>query len=158
MPSSPLTSMLHVEIVHPDPDAAAEHLRTMFGGVPVEVRTAELIEGMTPGSRIVHVQAGGVVFQIIKPDPATMPRWSEQLEALGPSIFALSFRVENYQEARDAAVAQGAPAVEEFHADLTAVGLGDEPFHAGVVDTREHIGVRLELIDASSGWEAGRAP
>jgi hypothetical protein len=80
------------------------------------------------------------------------------LAAQGPSIFALSFRVDNYGSVRDAFAEEGAEMTVEFGlTDFSSIGLG-EPWDGGIVDTRELLGSRLELVDASSGWEPGKAP
>jgi hypothetical protein len=156
MPS--LDALLHVEIVHPDPDAAADVLIRRFGGARVEVRTADHTQALVPGSRIVHVMAGPVVFQLIRP-PEDMTEWAEQLATQGPSIFCLSFRVDDYESCRDAFLEEGAEMTSEFTPDFSSVGIGDGPFEAGIVDTRELIGCRLEMTPASSGWpDGGKAP
>ena len=156
MPS--LDAFLHVEIVHPDPDAGADVLIRRFGGARVEPRTSERIETLSPGARIVHVMAGPVVFQLIRP-PADMTEWAEQLATQGPSIFCLSFRVDDYQSCRDALLEEGAEITAEFNPDFSSVGIGDGPFEGGIVDARELFGCRVEMIPASSGWQdAGKAP
>jgi hypothetical protein len=157
MPS--LDAFLHVEIVHPDPDAAAEVLIRRFGGERVEERLAEGIEERVPGCRCVHVMAGPVVFQLLSvPADLVMTAWAEQLEAQGPSIFCLAFRVDDYKSARDALLEEGAEMTAEYTADFSDIGLGDGPYDACVVDTRELLGFQLELVDPSTRWEPGKAP
>jgi hypothetical protein len=158
MPSTDV--LLHVEIVHPDPDAAAEVLIKRFDGARVEVRTSDYMETLIPGARIVHVLAGTVVFQLIRPS-AEMTDWAEQLAAQGPSIFCLSFRVDDYGSRRDGFLEEGAEMTADFVPlpDFSSIGMGKGPFEGGIVDTRELFGCRLELIDALSGWEVGgKAP
>ena len=71
--------------------------------------------------------AGPVVFQLIRP-PDDMTEWAEQLAAQGPSIFCLSFRVDDYESCRDAFLEEGAEMTAEFTPDFSSVGIGDGPF------------------------------
>src|SRR4051794_1392682 len=90
--NQPLEHFVHLEIVHPDPDSAAEFAVDVLGGEIVEPRTAALVETFMPGMRCIHVRVGSVVLQLIKPGEG-MDSWKEQLEQEGPSVHNIAYTV-----------------------------------------------------------------
>lgn len=161
MSSKPATTFIHIEIVHPDPDAGAQFMRETLGATDVEPRTAAYIEGMFPGMRLVHVMVGGVVFQFVKPgdDPGPLPSWHEQLERQGPSIHNVTFAVAAYEDVVEKMVARGGTVLNDSEVDFTPAGYDHPPgIHAGAVDARAQTGMVFELIPTAMGWIPGEAP
>jgi predicted enzyme related to lactoylglutathione lyase len=157
--SEPIQHFLHVEIVHPDPDAAARFTQEVLGAEVVEPRTAALIETFMPGMRCVHMRVGNIVFQFIKPGEG-MDSWREQLEREGPSVHNIAYTVGDIEAVRRALVGRGAKILKEFtEVDMTPAGLVGELFTTLMIDAREQIGLRLELLEASCNWPRdGNAP
>jgi hypothetical protein len=148
-----------VEIVHPDPDAARAFACEVLGGEVVEPRTAALIETFQPGMRCVHVRVGGVVLQFIKPGEG-MDSWTEQLEREGPSVHNITYTVNDSDGLRKALLERGGKLLKEVtDVDMRPAGLDGDLYTMRMIDVREQIGLRLELLEASSNWPPnGEAP
>lgn len=153
--ASNATVFWHVELVHPDPDAAAALLVEVFGAEPVEQRIASYIESTAPGSRIVHVRLGGVVLQIVRPGDGA-ESWSRQLEEHGPSIHNVSLMVDDLEGVRDALVERGAKELARFDVQLQDAGLpvaGKQ--RAYLLDALTQLGLRIEMMQTVPGWTPG---
>jgi hypothetical protein len=151
--------VIHVEIVHPDPEAGAQFMRETLGARDVEPRTVAHIKKMFPGMELAHVMVGGVVFQFVKPTEA-LPSWTEQLERRGPSIHNVTISVPDIDGVTDDMIERGgkllldAPGV-----DLTPAGFDPPPGMRGnAVDTREQTGIVFEMFPTAIGWIPGKAP
>jgi hypothetical protein len=152
---------IHIEIVHHDPDAAAQFMRETLGATDVEPRTAAYIERMFPGMRLVHVMVGGVVFQFVKPgdNPELLPSWREQLERQGPSIHNVTIAVPSYEVVVEKMVERGGKVITDSEVDFTPAGYEHPPgIRAGTVDAREQTGIVFELLPTAMGWIPGKAP
>ena len=101
------SKFIHIEIVHPDPDAAAAFIRETIGGVDVEPRMAAHLESVMPGLRAVHVLVGNCVLQFVRPSPA-MASWQEQLDTSGPGVHNVTFEVSDFEAVTAALRERGA--------------------------------------------------
>jgi len=152
-------NFIHIEIVHDDPDAAAQFVQDTIGGTLVEPRMAAHLESVMPGMRVVHVLVGSCVLQFVKPSPL-MESWNQQLEAQGPGVHNVTFAVGDFERVTDALRERGAQtllAVDDV--DLRPAGLeyeGALPVH--VIDARAQSGLRFELFSTKAGWIPGEAP
>jgi hypothetical protein len=152
-------TFIHIEIVHPDPDAASRFIQEVFGGVPVEPRMAAHLESVMPGMRCVHVLLGNCVLQFVKPNPA-MESWQRQLDTQGPGVHNVTFAVDDFDAVVKALSARGAEtllAVDDV--DLRPAGLsydGALPVH--IIDARAQSGLRFELFSSKAGWIPGETP
>lgn len=157
--SASVDRFIHLEIVHPDPDAAAAFTVEVLGAKIVETQTAAYVEGFLPGMRLVHTLAGNVVFQFVRPADG-MQSWVEQLEREGPSLHNITFTVGDLPALRTALEERGATILVEWNdVDMRPAGMAGEPFHSLMVDARQQIGLRLELLETKSGWPPlGAAP
>ena len=149
---------IHLEIVHPDPDAGAQFMRETLGARDVEPRTAAYIEGMFPGMRLVHVMLGGVVFQFVKPTE-TLPAWKEQLERQGASVHNVTIAVPDLEDVTAKMIERGGTLLLDTDFDLTPAGFGHPPGMKGkVVAAREQTGLTFEMFATAVGWIPGEAP
>jgi hypothetical protein len=150
---------MHVEVVHSDPDGAAAYVRDVLGGKEVEKRTSALVETFMPGMRCIHMMVGSIVFQFIKPGEG-MHSWQEQLDREGPSVHNIAYTVADIERLRTVLLERGSKIVAEFNdCDMRPAGIEGDLFTMLMIDAREQIGVRLELLGAESGWPStGEAP
>jgi 4-hydroxyphenylpyruvate dioxygenase-like putative hemolysin len=152
---------LHVEVVHPDPRAAADVLVETLGARLVEERLAAFLSSGYPDLEIVHVAIGEVVFQIVRPSASeSHASWSEQLEREGPGIHTVAIMVDDVDGARDRLVAAGA-AVRRDYGEVSFAGSGldePDPKSAFLIDAREQSGLRIELLENVPAWTPGEAP
>ena len=147
--------LLHIEIVHPDPDAAAAFMCDTLGGKLVEQRLSTSLEKMAEGLRVVHVEVGGVVFQFVRPVKES-ESWTSDLAERGPCVHNVTFNVDGIDATREALAAAGAKEIMTMEAPMGA--LSDAPVNrVYVMDAREQSGLRFEIIDAPR-WIAGKAP
>ena len=150
---------IHIEIVHPDPDAAARFIEDVFGGVHVEPQMAAHLESVMPGMRCVHVRLGDCVLQFVKPNPA-MESWQRQLETQGAGVHNITFAIDDVEPVVARLRERGAEtllAVDDV--DLRPAGLSYEgalPVH--VIDARAQAGLRFELFSSKAGWIPGATP
>lgn len=151
-------TIVHLELVHPDPDAVLATLSAAFGARQVESRLSNWLEQIFPGGRCVHARVGNVVFQIIRPTEA-MPTWHAQLEEHGPSVHNITFYVDDLEESAGALLDRGAETVGIFEMPFSQIGLGGEqPTKVHVLDARKQTGLRFELLERVDGWEPGELP
>ena len=149
-----IRGFLHIEIVHPDPDAAAAFLCATVGGEVVERRLSAGLEEMAEGLRVVHVLVAGVVFQLVRPPEGIEP-WHSELAERGPCVHNVTLNVAGIEATREALVAAGATQIIELEAPLGALS-DDQLNRAYVMDAREQTGLRFEIVDAPR-WTAGEA-
>lgn len=143
----------HLEIVHPDPYAAADFLIKSIGAKSCEEGPSCSCEGVME-TACKHVLAGGVVFQFIKPVPA-LPGWQEDLDANGPVIHNIGITVDNWQEVRDALLANGCQEIGSFMLDDASVLFPDapaEPFPTAHIDAKKQCGLQFELMQNTTFW------
>ncbi|MCP4906490.1 MAG: hypothetical protein GY910_16060 [bacterium] len=147
----------HVEVVHPDPDAAADFLRAVFGAEQVEGQLSSYIESVSPGARIIHMKLGGVVFQFVKPGPGA-ESWQQALDANGPCVHNVTLLVEGLEPTREAMIARGCRQVSEFDVTLQGGGLDVEGRQrAYLMDALAQVGLRIEMMETIPGWVPGEA-
>jgi hypothetical protein len=148
----PLEHFVHIEIAHPDPDAAASWMCEVLGAELFEEPLCRMMEARLPDLRVVHVRAGGIVFQFVKP-ARTMDTWAEAATA-GPAIHNVTFTVRDLPAAREALTSGGAEVEREFVLDgLRRAGYryeGDDPA-VNMIDARRQVGVRFELLETGYG-------
>ncbi len=118
---------VHVEIVHPDPDAAARFMSETIGAVQVERQISGTIEKIADGMRVIHMQAGGVVFQIIRPVPIPgLNSWYEHLQEHGPSVHNVTLMMDGLDGVKDRMLERGGTTDADLDMDVSAMGLGIE--------------------------------
>ena len=67
-----VTGFSHLEMLVEDPKAAAKFMEEVFSAVRVEVDFANLI-GRDFDCECIHMQAGGVIYQLIRPNDQFRP-------------------------------------------------------------------------------------
>lgn len=145
----------HVELVHPDPDAAADFLREVFGAERVEEEISSYIESKAPGSRIVHMKLGGVVLQIVRPGSGA-ESWQQQLDSQGPSIHNVTLMVHGLERVREDMLAKGCQEIARFDVQLQNAGLDVEGGQrAYLMDAMAQIGLRIEMMESIPDWVPG---
>jgi catechol 2,3-dioxygenase-like lactoylglutathione lyase family enzyme len=143
-----LSPLVHIEIVVHNADAASDLLHRVFGATRTEESFSNYLEKMGGLKRIVHVELGGTILQLI--EPGDYGSWGEQLKTSGPGIHNITYQVDNIQEAIAALAAEGCPLQSQLPIDLKLL-LGDntptpsEP-NACMIDTKNILGFRLELF------------
>jgi hypothetical protein len=152
-------NFVHIEIVHPDPEAAAQFMCDVLGGKRVERKIAGQIEGVVPGIKLAHVLAGNLVFQFVKPNEA-LASWSEQLQTSGPGVHNVSLTISDIEDVRAAMEERGGKVLMGADVDLKdSLGYeGEDTFKTYVIDCREQTGLRFEIFDERCGWVGGQAP
>lgn len=148
----------HVEVVHPDPDAAADFLREVFGAEQVEAQLSSYIETTAPGARIIHMMLGGVVFQFVKPGPGA-ESWQKLLDSNGPCVHNVTLLVDGLERVRDSMIAKGCEQVSQFDVTLQEGGVdvrGQQ--RAYLIDAIAQIGLRIEMLETIPGWVPGKSP
>jgi predicted enzyme related to lactoylglutathione lyase len=149
-------NFVHIEIVHSDPEAAAQYMIDVFGGKRVERGVAGNIEEYVGGIELAHVLVGGTVFQFVKPNE-NLASWKRQLDTSGPGVHNISFAIEDLESVRKAIEDKGGEVL--MHGDLNMKNLlhydGPDTFRAYVIDAREQIGTRWEIWEARAGWFGG---
>lgn len=158
---NPITAFSHVEIVHPDPDAAARFMRDIFGAQTVGNELAAYLEQMCPpGTRVAHVLVGAVVFQFIKPAPG-LDSWVEQLATRGPSVHNVSIMVKGLEGARNRMIEAGCHELLRFDGlrlqDAGVIGATGEQ-RGYNIDARKQAGVIFEMIEDIPGWDIATTP
>lgn len=147
-----VSAFLHVEIVHPDPVSAGKFLEEVFGAELVEENLAKYVERILPGSKVVHMRMGNVVFQFVKPCEE-LASWKEQLKAQGPSIHNVSLQVDDMDGIEKAMLAHGCKVYSDALVDLREAGVGcSGPLRALNIDAREQSGMRFEMLPKEYGY------
>ena len=155
--TSPTTAFVHIEVVHPDPYAAAEFLQDVLGAERVERGISGYLEDFVPGSEVVHVKLGNVVMQLIKPSPE-MTTWSEHLREHGPSVHNVTLMVDGLKDVHRRMLDRGALHILKAQTELSRAGLDVwDPQDLYMVDAREQTGLRFELVETEPAWTPGEA-
>ena len=68
-----VSAFVHIEVVHPDPDAAARFMAETLGAEQVEQNLTAYFEEQTPGIRVVHMRIGNVPFRSSNRLPCSTP-------------------------------------------------------------------------------------
>jgi len=152
-----ISKLNHIEIVHDNPQAAAEFMAEAFGAVQVEKEFSENM-GKAFGFEMIHMMFGGVVYQILKPNDV-LAEWKERLKNEGPSINNLSFQVHGTQALRQKLKDMGCKELHDW-GGMTTDGLGfscpdGTSLAAYVVDAREQCGLFFEFMEDLPEWEPG---
>jgi hypothetical protein len=142
--------LLHLEIVHSDPEAVFGFLHDCLGAERVEIEIGEYLE-RTFGVTGVHARVGNIVFQIVKPTP-TLPTWYAELEERGPGVHNVTFYVDDLEAIKQRMLGQGATEILDMDVPFNEIGLGKEPSRLLVMDAREQTGLRFEMCQPIPGW------
>ena len=130
-----------------------------MGAQQVERQLSSSIEKLGEGLRVIHVQAGGVVFQIIKPVPIPgLNSWYEHLEEHGPSVHNVTLMMDGLESVRSKMLDRGCSTVAEIDLDLRAAGFdigGTKKTY--VIDAIRQAGVRFEMFETMPEWTPGEA-
>jgi len=146
---------LHVEVVHPDPDAAARFLCDTLGGRIVERELTASLKTLAEGLGCVHVLVSGVVFQLVRPVEGLEP-WYSVLKEHGPCVHNVTFNVDGLEHAREVLEAAGATKVADLEVPLGALS-DDDLTRVYLMDARQQAGIRIEMGDVPR-WIGGEAP
>lgn len=154
------TVFMHVEVVHPDPDGVAAFMAETMGAVQVEKMMSAQVEKLAEGLRVVHVQAGGVVFQLIKPVLAPgIESWFNHLSEHGPSVHNVTLAMNGLESVRQKMIERGGSVVAQFDMDVSDVGLGlTGTRRTYVIDAIPQTGMRFEMFEHIAEWVPGEAP
>jgi hypothetical protein len=155
--ASEITALVHIEVVHDDPDSAAAFMEEVFGAERAEPQFARFCQGYNEdsGSRVVHVRAGNTIFQFIRPSGSGS--WRDQLDATGPGVHNITVEVSNLEGAREQMLARGCRELLSFSADFRAAGYESDADATGyAIDASEQIGLRLEMVPVETRYEPGR--
>ena len=146
-------NFMHIEIVHPDPEAAAKFMIEVFGAEPCEsVIEAGIAAGCQTSCK--HVKMGGVVFQFIAPGGIMPDSWKNTMESNGPCVHNICLITDNVNELSKDILSRGAKLIQ----DITAVGFpinilnpeaGDLKGDGSQIDATEQCGLRFELLSDS---------
>lgn len=155
--SGKITAFVHLEIVHPDPDAALQFMQDVFGAVQVEQEISTYLESLAPGMRIVHTLVGGVVFQFVK--PVSGNSWHELLKSQGPCVHNVTFQVDGLEDVREALLVKGCQQVSQFDMKMQKGGVSVKgKQRAYVVNAMPQVGLRFEMIETMPEWVPGSTP
>jgi hypothetical protein len=118
------------------------------------------VEKLAEGLRVVHMRAGGVVFQIIKPVLAPgLESWFHQLREHGPSVHNVTLMMDGLESVREKMLERGGTIAAQFDMDVTDVGLGlTGTRRTYVIDAIQQTGVRFEMFETMPEWVPGEAP
>jgi hypothetical protein len=154
---SMVSAFLHIEIVHSDPVSAGKFLEEVFGAELVEENQARYVERILPGSKIVHMRMGKVVFQIVRPTEA-LASWDEQLKTQGPSIHNVSLQVDDMASIEKAMLERGCKVYSDALVDLREAGVDcPGPLRALNIDARKQSGMRFEMLPKEYGYSSALA-
>lgn len=142
--------LVHLEIVHSDPEAVFEFLRDCLGAERVEKNIGDFLQE-TFGVKGVHAKVGNIVFQILTPTP-TLPTWHAELQDRGPGVHNVTFYVDDLEEVKQRMLGQGATEILDMDVPFQEIGLGEEPTRLLVMDAREQTGLRFEMCQPIDGW------
>jgi catechol 2,3-dioxygenase-like lactoylglutathione lyase family enzyme len=143
-----LGRLFHIEVVVPDVEESYRFLNRVFGAKKVEEHIPAYLEEVLPGIRVIHVEMGDVVIQLVQPGEE-IPSWQEQLKERGPSVHNLTFLVDDLENAVKTLEGEGAPKTWSIDLEKKRVfgddATGGMPVH--LVDTMDKVGFRLELAE-----------
>jgi 4-hydroxyphenylpyruvate dioxygenase-like putative hemolysin len=141
-----VSPLVHIEIVVHDAEETYQLLNRVFGAEKVEEELSSYAETLSPFKRIIHVDLGGTVLQLI--EPAESGTWQKQLKEKGPGVHNITFKVDNIQDAIKSLQKEGCEPL--WQTSLDAI-LGSDPSKPAepntcMIDTMEKVGFRLELF------------
>lgn len=143
-----LSPLVHIEIVVHDAEAVYLFLNRVFGAQKVEEEFAASLEKLGGLKKIIHVDLGGTVLQLI--EPGDFGTWGRQLREQGPGVHNITFRVDHISEVLKACRKEGVEILAKLPVDLKPLYGPDTPApeesNACIIDTMEKIGFRLELF------------
>ena len=144
-----LSSLVHIEIVVKDSEAAYQFLHDAFGARKIQEEFASFLDG--DFVRVIHVGLGDVVFQFIQPVVKELS-WYEQLTGKGPGVHNLTFVVDDIEKAVAALERENISKILEFPLDWGEL-IGPENVRPDVkpvymMNTMEKLGFRLELTES----------
>ena len=148
-------ALLHLEIVHPDPEAVLEFLSDCLGAERVEKEISTNLERAFGFGPILHAKVGNIVFQILKPPPTILGQptsWYEELEERGAGVHNVTFYVDDVEAVKQVMVGKGATALIDMDVPFHEFGMGEAPTRLLVMDAREQTGLRFEMVQPIDGW------
>lgn len=145
-------ALVHLEILHDNPKEAAQFLTDVLGAERVEEEFSSYIEREFDCENI-HMKAGNVIFQLIKPNKELRPELStwwdrDLLEKQGPFIHNICLLVRNADKFAENLVKHGArkmgakPALAPDMKTMSTVNM---------YDATKQCGVRFEFVEAPPG-------
>lgn len=142
-------ALLHLEMLHDDPKAAAEFLHEVLGAEQVEKDFAGLI-AHDFDCECIHMMAGNIVFQLIKPNKEYRPTlntwWDRDLmEKQGPFLHNVTMLVRNADQLAKKLVAKGGTRMGEVES-ITPDGQGTTTVY--MYDATKQCGMRFEFVEA----------
>ncbi len=144
-----IKGLFHIEIVVPDAEEAYRFLNKVFGAQKVEEHIPAYLEEVLPGIRVIHVELGGVVLQLVQPTE-DLPSWHKQLKENGPSVHNLTFLVDDLENAVATLKSEGAQSIWSIDLEKNRVfgeeATGEMPVH--MIDTMDKVGFRFEIAEA----------
>jgi catechol 2,3-dioxygenase-like lactoylglutathione lyase family enzyme len=147
-----VSPLAHIEIVVDDVEKSYTFLNRAFGAQSVEEHIPAYLEERLPGTRIRHVEVGGVVIQFVQPTEE-LPSWYHQLKEKGPSVHNLTFLVDDLENALKTLEKEGSPSIWsiglEKHRLFGDQAKGDLPVY--MMDTLDKVGFRFEMAEMPRG-------
>lgn len=174
--------LLNFEIVVPDAEEAYRLLHNVFGAEKVQENFFKFLDSSF--LKIIHVNLGGVVLQLIQPHPAgswqvqkvekgvkvnnftfhvkdlqDAASWQAQLQKNGAGLHNITLIVDNIHKAVEALKGEGAPVMYSVDVDWAKI-LGPEnvkpnPNPVYMINTMEKLGFNLELFESPSDKDLG---
>lgn len=141
--------LLHLEMLHDDPAAAAEFLQKVLGAERCEQEFAGLI-GHHFDCECIHMKAGNIIFQLIKPNKEYRPElntwWDRDLlEKQGPFVHNVTMLIRNADQLAKNLVEAGGRRMGEVES-ITPDGKGKTMVY--MYDVSKECGMRFEFVEA----------
>lgn len=123
-------------------------LHRVFGATKVEQEFSQQLESFGTLKRILHIELGGTILQLI--EPGDYGTWAEQLKTSGPGVHNITYQVDHISHAIKALEKEGCTTQSQLPIDLKLL-LGDDTpapteANACMIDTKDKLGFRLELF------------
>ncbi|MGG0717024.1 hypothetical protein ABE096_05395 [Robertmurraya massiliosenegalensis] len=149
-----IKGLVHLEILHDNPSEAAEFLQEVLGAERCEEGFSSLIEREFDCENI-HMKAGNVIFQVIKPNPEFRPElntwWQRDLlDKQGPFLHNITLLVKNADRFAQKIVEHGGTKMGAKDA------LAPDMQHINTVhmyDASKQCGMRFEFVEAPPEME-----
>jgi len=145
------TKCMYIDIVHPDPRAAAQYMEEVFGAKPCEQELAAGISKVFQTECCIEL-AGGVVYRITQ--PGTLPAsWKDALEKEGPCVHDVCFMIDDVQAMKEKMLSRGCKLIADM--DFTPEQLAamypqtegkDVQLEGCWIDATEQVGMRFALV------------
>ncbi|KAJ4075274.1 hypothetical protein NW760_015428 [Fusarium oxysporum] len=146
-------AVLHLEIVHSDPEAAFTFLEDVLGATRVETKISAFA-CQAFSIHCVHAKVGNIVFQITQPPPA-FPSWVNELKDNGPGVHNITFYVKDTEMVKQKMISHGCHEIMDIKIPINQIGIGKESTRVVVMDAKENTGLRFEFCEPVEGWPAG---